>query len=216
MNSKGVLRGWSRKICLSRTVQERKLLRSRLDSIGTLAANSFPKVTLKYTLNAPEKKKKLNEYSPVRQAFYARGEDFIIALQITGEPVLKHVHFFFDKKSSSFVAVSQRWITHSLISPRGENGSRLIQARLRASSGGLLQESGIKHNTLLGSISSFRSNDHDLTSFSFEWVFRIQPITNVENREPTSLFIIQEGGVLKNRTENRMNFNSKSQNNWIL
>lgn len=56
-----------------------------------------------------KKKKKLNEYSPVRQAFYARGEDFIIALQITVEPVLKHVHFFFfDKKSSSLIAVSQR------------------------------------------------------------------------------------------------------------
>lgn len=43
-NSNTDPRSCSRNMRLSRIVQERKLLRGRLDSIGTLAVNSFSKV----------------------------------------------------------------------------------------------------------------------------------------------------------------------------
>lgn len=54
---------------LIKNIRERKLLRSRLDPIGTLAANSFPKVLSILG--------KINEYSLFRLAFYALGESFI-------------------------------------------------------------------------------------------------------------------------------------------
>lgn len=101
-NSKRVRRGCSRNISLSSTLQERKLLRSRLDSIGTLAVNSFPKVLSTQYSRKKKKKKELNEYSPVRQACYARGEVFITDFQITGEQHWNMCDFFlFVKKTFS-------------------------------------------------------------------------------------------------------------------
>lgn len=58
---------------------------------------------------------------------------------------------------------------------------------------------------------------HDLRhSFSFEWVFRSQPITDVQNREPTSVFIMHGDGVLKNRSEIECIFTQKHKTTEIL
>jgi len=204
-NSNTDQRSCSRNMRLSWIVQERKLLRGRLDSIGTLAVNSFSKV-----LSIPLKKK-LNEYSPVRQAYMLAAKPLLHAFINNRRTALIHMRFFLVKKTFSSVAVSQQSLVVYLSTSTKwlQAYSGLAQSKFRR-----IIDKNPEYSATLRSVwfHLLEAMIMIWLTFSFEWVFRIEPITNVENREPTSVFIIQEGDVLQNRPENRMNFNSKTQN----
>lgn len=114
--------------------------RSRAEAFNEPARfnrNSCSEFIPQSTLNTPENKAKRIFTSKRGFLCLRRSVRRLLNYRRTS---LKYVRFFLVKKTYfPFVAVSQRCeITYSFISPRAQNGSRLIQARFRASSGGLL------------------------------------------------------------------------------